>query len=65
MIEKGSEMTAFAFKLPVSLLEQLHEASRRRGITSAGYLRMVLLENLGKEERDGETKKRTCSETSS
>lgn len=50
MIEKGSEMTAFAFKLPVSLLDRLHEASRRRGITSAGYLRMVLLENLGKEE---------------
>lgn len=41
-------MTTFAFKLPDELLARLRIESDKRGITVAGYIRMVLLQELGK-----------------
>ncbi|MGT2623971.1 hypothetical protein [Streptococcus thoraltensis] len=42
-------MTMFTFKLPSDLLERLRAESSKRGITVAGYIRMVLLQELEEE----------------
>ena len=38
--------TAYAFKLPRELLKRLHVESGKRGMTTASFIRMVLLETL-------------------
>ncbi|WP_394799107.1 hypothetical protein [Bacteroides acidifaciens] len=43
-------MKTFTFKLPRELLEHLRSESEKRGITVAGYIRMVLLRELEKGE---------------
>lgn len=43
---RETQTTSFVFKLPRDLLERLRAESGKRGITVAGFIRMILLKEL-------------------
>ncbi|WP_186627059.1 hypothetical protein [Streptococcus sp. sy010] len=47
-MDDKESMTVFNFRLPRSLLARLHAESAKRGITTAGYIRMAILDYMGK-----------------